>query len=104
MTSGERLARFGQQPLTIWLSGENNHTIAQEVERHLFDMGHASSILRPSELDIDINVAATILNDAGLICLCCADSDNADDATRFDCTRHSSQQILDTISKLAQLR
>ncbi|MEQ8288168.1 MAG: sulfate adenylyltransferase subunit CysN [Gammaproteobacteria bacterium] len=104
VTPGERLARFGQQPITVWLSGENNHATAQEVERHLFDMGHACAILQPSELDIDINAAAAILNQAGLICLCCADNDDVDDATRFDCANHSSQQILESISKLAQLR
>lgn len=104
VTPGERLARLGQQPLTVWLSGENSHARAQEVERHLFDMGHACAILQPSALDVDINAAAAILNHAGLICLCCADNEDADEATRFDCARNSSEQILKAISKLAQLR
>lgn len=104
VTPGERLARLGQQPLTVWLSGENNHGTAQEVERHLFDMGHACAILQPSALDVDINAAAAILNHAGLICLCCADNEDADENTRFDCARNSSEQILKVISKLAQLR
>ena len=104
VTAEERHARFGQQPISIWLRGDNTLAIAQEVERHLFDMGHACAILDPSALDIDINSAANLLNDAGLICLCCSDNADAETDTRFDTGTDSSKQILEAVTRLAKLR
>ena len=104
VTRGERLARFGQQPLTVWLSGNNNVEIAYEVERHLFDMGHACAVLQASDLDMPVEAAAEILTSAGLIALCCSDKPAGDADNEFDCGKTNSHDILATISKIAQLR
>jgi bifunctional enzyme CysN/CysC len=103
VTPGERIARFGQQPLSFWLSGANNAETAFEIERHLFDMGHACAVLLESELDVSIESASSLLNQSGLICLCCVDNTEGKDNT-YDCSKTSSSEILDSISKLAQLR
>lgn len=91
VTGDERRARFGQKPLTVLftgLTGSGKTTLAQAVERRLFDAGRAVSLLDGSALrkglsrdlgytaeDRSENLRraahlAHSLNEAGLICLC----------------------------------
>ena len=87
----ERQGRFGQLPATILLtglSGSGKTSIAYALERRLFDMGYAVTVLdgrhmrqtisrdlgfsaaeRSENLRRSIDVAR-FMNDAGLICIC----------------------------------
>jgi len=47
----ERIARYGQQSFTAWLTGENNLHTAKELERKLFDMGHVCTVLKHDDID-----------------------------------------------------
>ena len=89
VTTDERAARFGQQPVTllfIGLSGSGKTTLAHAVERELFEKGHASAVLDGKTMrhgisgDLDHSSqgraenlvrsahVAQFLNDSGLIC------------------------------------
>ena len=62
----DRIARFGQRPVTLWLQGEQAAITAIQLERKLFDRGHACIAITeraPHEL-------AAQLNKAGLVCIC----------------------------------
>ncbi len=86
----ERAARFGQQPVTILLTGltaAGKTTTAYALERRLFDMGRASTVLDGQNMRLGISKdlgfgaddrsenlrrsveVARLLNDAGLICI-----------------------------------
>lgn len=90
VTSEERVARFGQQPVTILftgLPGSGKSTTAFGVERQLFDRGRAATVIDGQNLRIglsrDLNFSkddrsenvrraaevAVLLNKAGMICL-----------------------------------
>ena len=91
VTATERRGRFGHGPVTILLtglSGSGKSTIAQALERRLFDEGRAVAVLdgqrmrhgiskdlgfsareRSENLRRSVEVAR-LLNDAGLICIC----------------------------------
>lgn len=66
----ERAARFGQKPVTIWLKGPGNVEAAYRLDRGLFDLGHASTVLSDETLGDQAGLVASHLNEAGLICIC----------------------------------
>ena len=68
--SEERAARFGQKAITLWLSGSNARALAHQLDRRLFDMGHAAAVLDDESLSATAAVIARSLNLAGLICVC----------------------------------
>jgi bifunctional enzyme CysN/CysC len=70
VTSEERSARFGQKAITLWLSGANARKLAHQLDRMLFDMGHAAFVLEDDSLAGTAAVIAQNLNLAGLICVC----------------------------------
>ncbi len=103
----ERVARYGQQSFTAWLTGKNNSQTAQELERLLFDMGHACTVLEQSQIEGNIAGISKLLNQAGFICLCSVDKGSeeiTENSALFDCEKESSHDILNTISSKAQLR
>jgi sulfate adenylyltransferase subunit 1 len=107
VSQDERIARYGQQAFTAWLTGKNNTQTAEELERLLFDMGHACTVLKQNEIEGNIGEISTILNNAGFICLCSVDKSAAGDSDNsavFDCENDSTNDILNTISSKAQLR
>ena len=61
----ERAARFSQIATSINLTGENSVEMAYQLERKLFDNGHACTILETAN-----NVLIGAINHAGLIALC----------------------------------
>lgn len=90
VTAAEREARFGQQPVTVLftgLAGAGKATLAQAVERRLFDMGRAVAVIDGQSMRLGISrdlgfsaeersenlrrsvEVARLFNEAGLICL-----------------------------------
>ena len=90
VTAPERAARFGQQPVTVLLTGltgSGKTTLAYALERRLFEMGRAATVLdgqnmrRGISKDLGFSAddrsenlrrsaeVAKLINDAGLICL-----------------------------------
>lgn len=90
VSSEERMARFGQRPATVLLTGltgTGKSTIARGVERWLFDQGRAVTVLDGERMRRGVNVdlgystedrsenlrrsahIAKLFNDAGLMCL-----------------------------------
>ncbi|MSR16240.1 MAG: sulfate adenylyltransferase subunit CysN [Methylococcaceae bacterium] len=61
----ERAARFSQIATAVNLTGEKSVEIAYQLERKLFDNGHASTILETTN-----NVLIQAINHAGLIAIC----------------------------------
>jgi bifunctional enzyme CysN/CysC len=59
----ERAARFSQTPTALLLTGVNRVDIAYQLERRLFDNGHATTVL---ENTVTASVISAIKN-AGLI-------------------------------------
>ncbi|MBS1211982.1 MAG: bifunctional sulfate adenylyltransferase subunit 1/adenylylsulfate kinase [Proteobacteria bacterium] len=70
VTPQERAARFGQNPVTLWLTGDDAYEAAQRLERRLFDLGHASAVLDDELDDPERLLLAQHFKRAGLICLC----------------------------------
>lgn len=108
VTEDERIARYGQQPFTAWLSGKNSQQTAQELERLLFDMGHACTVIDEDNSAGNIVEMSKLLNQAGFICLCRVNDteslDISENSALFDCDTVGSNDILNTISSKAKLR
>jgi sulfate adenylyltransferase large subunit len=68
VSAKERSARFGQQAAAINLIGQNVATTAYELERKLFDTGHATTIIDSKNTNPDTAILA--IKQAGLICIC----------------------------------
>ena len=77
VSAEERAARFGQQAVVIHLSGSQAKMRAEQLERKLFDTGHATTIL--DNVDTQLDILLPVIKNAGLITLCiqCA-TDQAD--------------------------
>ncbi|MFY9252354.1 MAG: sulfate adenylyltransferase subunit CysN [Fuerstiella sp.] len=98
VTSTEREARYGQKPVTVLLTGltsSGKTTIAKAIERKLFDSGRAVTVLDGRQVRAGLSkdlgytfeersenlrrsaYLASILNDAGIICLAAFVAPNA---------------------------
>jgi bifunctional enzyme CysN/CysC len=107
VTAEERAARYGQQPMTVLLTGlagAGKSTIAAHLERRLFDEGRALCVLdgrqmrqtisrdlgfSPEDRSENLRRAADVarlLNDSGLLCICAF---LAPDATVREKARHA---------------
>jgi bifunctional enzyme CysN/CysC len=69
VSAADRAARFSQAATAIALTGVNANSCAYQLERKLFDNGHAATVLEISSAEL----IATIKR-AGLICLCIENS------------------------------
>ncbi len=80
VSAEERAARFSQKATSVALTGVGSLDVAYQLERKLFDNGHATTVLELA----DANLIAGIKN-AGLICLCVdyADADISIDAAKL---------------------
>jgi bifunctional enzyme CysN/CysC len=88
VSSEERAARFSQVPTTILLTGTARIEFAYQLERRLFDNGHATTVL---EATASATVLSAIKN-AGLIGVC-IDADNALVDMAFDTDNQSLDDI-----------
>ena len=102
VTPAERALRFGQRAITLWIIGENCRQAARELERRLFDRGHACMVLDTEVLGGEGESVARQLNRAGLVCICPA----ADELPPRDDPAHLvlEAQLLDIDRILALLR
>ncbi len=69
----ERAARFNQNATAIALTGANAKTTVYQLERKLFDNGHATTVLETPNTEL---IAA--IKNAGLLCLCIENDKLAD--------------------------
>jgi sulfate adenylyltransferase large subunit len=75
----ERAARFSQTATAISLNGANAQEIVYQLERHLFDNGHATTVLETFNAEF-----IPVIKQAGLICLTVNADINCIDLS-FDC-------------------
>jgi len=87
VSAKERAARFSQKATAVALTGTNSKEAAYQLERKLFDNGHATTVLETQ----DTSLIGAIKN-AGLICLCVNPSDNL-----ADISFNTDSQALDDI-------
>lgn len=70
----ERQERTGQKGATIWLTGlpgSGRWPLAYALERRLFDLGRAATVVDPTEEDLRSMIsAAKACTDAGLVTIC----------------------------------
>jgi len=85
VSAEERAARFAQKAASIALTGANKEQVAYQLERKLFDNGHATTVLTS-----DVEEAIAVVKQAGLICICTANS-NCD--LSFDTDKVSLNEI-----------
>ena len=83
----ERAARYSQKAAAIALSGLTSKEIAYQLERKLFDNGHATTILETQNTSLILAIKK-----AGLICLCVNYSADLADIN-FDTDKHSIDDI-----------
>lgn len=74
VTAEERSARFNQVATSIAITGTQSKDVAYQLERKLFDNGHASTVLETQNSSL---IAA--VKNAGLLCLCVDYSVNLSD-------------------------
>ncbi len=90
VSANERAARFSQKATAIALTGSNSQDIAYQLERKLFDTGHATTVLEEQAANNELLIAS--IKKAGLICLSVNNqSDSAD--MSFDCDKQSIDEI-----------
>jgi len=65
VSAEERAARFCQKAIAVALTGENSLAMAYQLERKLFDYGHAPTVLESADAGL-----VSAIKQAGLICLC----------------------------------
>ena len=105
VTPEERRARYGQQGFTAWLAGDNSLAVARELERRLFDMGHLCHVLDQTQTGLDLEAAARLFSQAGLICLGSIGQEARapQSGQIFDCDAQAVDDILRAISEGAGL-
>ncbi len=101
VTPEERAIRFGQQPAIVALTGDHARELAYQLERRLFDTGHATTVLDPDQLpEISANVAQALTH-AGLIVLWPQPRQVPETALTLDADRLDLNQALKTLKEAA---
>ena len=91
VSAEERAVRFSQTATAIALNGSTAKDVAYQLERKLFDNGHASTVLETQNTSLIVAV-----KNAGLICLCVNYSDVLADII-FDCDAQAMDDIYNTL-------
>ena len=92
VSADERAARFSQKATTLGLTGSNSQEIAYQLERKLFDTGHATTVLEDQNQGSDTDILIAAIKNAGLICLL-VDNDPDQTDISFDCNKQSIDDI-----------
>ena len=87
----ERTARFSQIATAVNLTGEKSVEIAYQLERKLFDNGHASTILETTN-----NILIQAINHAGLIAIC-VNTNEGFTPIQFDTNTQTLDEIYSTL-------
>ena len=87
VSAAERAIRFSQTASIIALSGANAKQVAYQLERKLFDTGHASTVLEQAN-----DTLAIAIKNAGLLCLCLDEKPSVADLS-FDCDQSNVDDI-----------
>jgi sulfate adenylyltransferase large subunit len=96
VSTSERAARYSQKATAINLSASNPLETAYQLERRLFDTGHAATVLENQASDNTSLIQA--IKNAGLICLVVEDTTAASDLT-IDCQALSLDEIYNTLKE-----
>lgn len=96
VSADERAARFSQKATAINLTGSNSQDIAYQLERKLFDTGHATTVLELHSTDSDLLIAA--IKNAGLICIS-VNIESSSTGLSFDCDKQSIDEIYSSLKK-----
>ncbi len=95
VSADERAARFNQKATTINLTGSHSQDIAYQLERKLFDTGHATTVLEPKTAN---DALIDAIKNAGLICLSVNNQLDLTDLS-FDCDKQSIDEIYSLLKK-----
>ena len=87
VTAEERATRFGQIASVIVLTGSNAEQFAYQLERKLFDTGHAATVLENGN-----DALATAIKHAGLLCLC-LDGQSVQADVIFNCDEYNVDEM-----------
>ncbi|OAI06028.1 sulfate adenylyltransferase [Methylomonas methanica] len=87
VSAAERAIRFSQTASIIALSGTNAQQVAYQLERKLFDTGHATTVLEQAN-----DALANAIKNAGLLCLCLDEKPATADLS-FDCDQYNVDGI-----------
>ncbi len=93
----ERAARFSQKATALCLKGSNSKQLAYQLERKLFDTGHATTILE-NVADADADALISTIKNAGLICLCVERESDVIDLT-LDCNNKSLDELFNVLKE-----
>ena len=74
VTAVERANRFGQKPATLWVQGPRRTELALELERRLFNLGHAALVLNDPAVAPHAELIAEQAGGGGLITLITLDA------------------------------
>ncbi|BCX89828.1 bifunctional enzyme CysN/CysC [Methylomarinovum tepidoasis] len=99
VTPEERAIRFGQQPAVVALTGGHARELAYQLERRLFDTGHAATVLDAEQLPEISTTIATALTHAGLIVLWPQPQTVPEGALTLDTDRLDLNQALKAIKE-----
>ncbi len=90
VSADERAARFSQKASGINLTGSSSQNIAYQLERKLFDTGHAATVLENQSTDNYVLISA--IKNAGLICILVNTQSELTDLS-FNCEMKSIDEI-----------
>lgn len=90
VSAADRAARFSQTATAIALTGSKSKAFAYQLERKLFDNGHAATVLETPNADL-----VTAIKNAGLLCICIENSALAE--MSFDTSKQSLEEIYETM-------
>ncbi len=96
VSASERAARYSQKATAINLTGTNSLEIAYQLERKLFDTGHASTVLETQTADSQSLL--DVIKKTGLICLSVENNTDSTDIT-IDCNSHSIDKIYNILKE-----
>ncbi|KAF3978000.1 MAG: sulfate adenylyltransferase subunit CysN [Methylococcales symbiont of Iophon sp. n. MRB-2018] len=96
VSDSDRTARYSQKATAINLTGTNSQKVSYQLERKLFNRGHAVTVLETQS--IDNSSLITAIKNAGLICLVAGAGAESSDIT-LDCDTHSVNEIYNILQQ-----